>query len=1060
MGDLWQSARTIAVLGTDITPRICTPAGGGPFPAAIRFIARGSRPAASAEEVSAAADAVVIEIPHSVGGAQARTAVEDCYRALVWAAENASELRLDPERIVLWAEDGAARVAVAVALMAQARRGPGVVSLLLEHPAASQPDGVRAKLEDLPPTYVLTSDPAALPDAGRFVQRLRQAGASVSVLPDGADGTVARLRAVLAERAVHDLHAEHRRDGLGLGVAAPRLSWTVSSSRPGWRQAAYELECRGQTVRVESEESVLVAWPFAPLRSRERIDVRVRVRGRDRAWSEWSERCEIAAGLLEASDWSARFIAVPWEEDEDSDQPAHFFRHEFSIDRPIARARLYASALGVYEPYLNGRPVSGDVLAPGWTSYRHRLRYQAYDVTALLNQGRNAIGAIVADGWYRGRLGFRDQRNLYGRERALLAQLEIAYEDGTSEVVASGAGWQVRTGPVLASSLYDGERYDARLELEGWSVAGRDAGGWAGAIALERDASTLVAATGPPVRRIQVLEPREIRRSPSGRTIVDFGQNLVGRLRIRVRGPAGQTITMRHAEVLEDGELCLWPLRDAAATDTYTLAGRDVETWEPRFTFHGFRYAEIAGWPGELTPDAIQAVVIHSDLERTGWFECSDPLLEQLHENVVWSMRGNFLDVPTDCPQRDERLAWTGDLQLFAPTACFLYDCGGFLASWLADLAAEQAELGGRVPNVVPDVLPAVTPAEPHEWDAPAAGWGDAAAIVPWVLYQRSGDRQVLADQFASMSSWVDYVASLAGRTRLWDSGFQFGDWLDPTAPPEAPDRASTDPSLVATAYFARTAEIVADAAAVLERADARERYRRLAAEVREAFAGRYVETGGRLLSDSQTAYAMALEFCLLSDPDQRRAAGRRLAGLVAENGYRIATGFLGTPLVCDALCSAGEYETAYRLLLQRACPSWLYPVTMGATTIWERWDGLEGDGSVKASQMTSFNHYAFGAIADWLHRTVVGLAPAAPGYRRIAICPVPGGGLTFARARHLTPYGMASVQWRLVEGELEVSATVPPGATAEVSLPGADPPAFEIGSGRHRWTVPAPAHR
>ncbi len=378
-----------------------------------------------------------------------------------------------------------------------------------------------------------------------------------------------------------------------------------------------------------------------------------------------------------------------------------------------------------------------------------RERYQIYDVTSSLEPGANAVGAIVGDGWYRGRLGFRDQRNRYGRERGLLAQLEIEYEDGTIAVVASDAAWRARTGPILASSLYDGERHDARLEPEGWSRADRYIDGWTSVATLERDLSTLVGATGPPVRRTQLVEPREIRTSPNGRTIVDFGQNVVGRVRLRVRGQAGQTVTIRHAEVLEAGELCVWPLRDAAATDTYVLAGSGVETWEPRFTFHGFRCAEISGWAG-------------------------------------------------------------------APTACFLYDCAGFLTSWLADLAAEQAELGGRVPNVVPDALPDVTPAERHDWDAPAAGWGDAAVIVPWVLYQRTGDRRVLAAQFASMAAWVDHVASLAGPTRLWDRGFQFGDWLDPTAPANKPDRASTDPSLVATAYFARSSELVAEIAAVL----------------------------------------------------------------------------------------------------------------------------------------------------------------------------------------------------------------------------------------------------
>jgi alpha-L-rhamnosidase len=567
--------------------------------------------------------------------------------------------------------------------------------------------------------------------------------------------------------------------------------------------------------------------------------------------------------------------------------------------------------------------------------------------------------------------------------------------------------------------------------------------------------TALVAPTGPPVRRVELLEPVEILESPTGRPIIDFGQNLVGRLRIAVDGEPGDTITIRHAEVLEHGELCVRPLRDAAATDTYTLAGGGPEAWEPRFTFHGFRYAEIDGWPGQLTTNALRAVVLHSDLERTGWFSCSDELVEKLHENVVWSMRGNFLDLPTDCPQRDERLGWTGDVQVFAPTATFLFDTAGFLTSWLADLAAEQGAREGRVPNVVPDVLPRRGKNDRHNWHAPAAGWGDAATIVPWVLYERTGDTCLLARQFESMKAWVEFVRSLVGPNHLWDTGFQFGDWLDPAAPPDHPEQGLTDTSLVATAYCARSAEITADAAAVLGDVEAESRYRLLADGIRKAFSRAYVLPDGAMTSDSQTAYALALEFALVEDEERRRLAGRRLAELVAGNDFRIGCGFLGTPIICDALCDAGEVEAAYRLLLERSCPSWLYPVTMGATTIWERWDSLLPDGTVNPGGMTSFNHYAFGAVADWLHRTVAGLAPLAPGYRRIAIRPRPGGGLTHAGARHRTPYGIAESSWRIVDGALHVQATVPPNTTAAVDLHAVEALRFEVGSGRHEWVLP-----
>jgi alpha-L-rhamnosidase len=402
--------------------------------------------------------------------------------------------------------------------------------------------------------------------------------------------------------------------------------------------------------------------------------------------------------------------------------------------------------------------------------------------------------------------------------------------------------------------------------------------------------------------------------------------------------------------------------------------------------------------------------------------------------------------VPTDCPQRDERLGYTGDLQVFAPTATFLYDTAGMLSSWLADLAAEQGP-DGLVPVVVPNV----------QSDPPIAAWGDAAVIVPWVLYERYGDASILASQYESMKAWVDLVASLSGTSRLWNEGLQLGDWVDPTAPPEKPSAGRTDPHLVATAYFARSSDLLAAAAHVLGRADEEARYRALASEVRDAFDREYVSPSGRVVSDSATAFSLALEFGLLRDGHRRHRAARRLAQIVRDNGYHIPTGFVGTPLICDALCHAGEVDLAYRLLTERTCPSWLYPITMGATTIWERWDSLRPDGSINPGEMTSFNHYALGAVADWLHRTVAGLAPAAPGYRHIAIQPRPGGGLTRAHARHRTPYGIAESGWSIAEETIEIEAVIPPNTTATVSFPFRTHERVEVGSGSYHWSIALP---
>ncbi len=848
---------------------------------------------------------------------------------------------------------------------------------------------------------------------------------------------------------------EHLEAALGIGTARPRLSWIVETTTPGWVQAAYAVEAydadgrlRGQTGQVESSESALVAWPFAPLASRERVAVRVRVWGSDGEALGWSEHAPVEAGLLEAADWSARFITPDWPTEPLPARPSPMLRHEFEL-KPggIQRARLYITAHGVYEAQVNGHPVHDHVMAPGWTSYKHRIRYQIVDVTGLLRPGPNAIGALLGDGWFRGRLGFGGGRpNLYGDRLALLAQLEVVYADGSVERIVSDESWRAATGPVIENDIYDGETYDARLEKTGWCEPGYDDSDWKGVQIQEWDLKTLFAPMGPPVRRTEEIAPVSIFKSPSGRTLVDFGQNLVGRLRIRVQGPAGQVITLRHAEVLEGGELATRPLRHAKATDQYILKGQGVETWEPRFTFHGFRYAEVEGWPGELKNEDLCAVVCHSDMERTGWFECSDPLVNRLHENAVWSMRGNFLDIPTDCPQRDERLGWTGDIQVFSPTASFLYNSAGFLTSWLRDVAAEQKQYG-VVPFVVPNVLPGKNP--------PAAAWGDAAAVIPWVLYQRFGDAGVLADQFESMCAWVDLLEKTAGEDRLWDSGFQFGDWLDPAAPPDNPAAARTPGFIVATAYFARSAELTGLAAGVLGKADAEQHYLGLAKEVREAFNREYVTPSGRLLCDASTAYALALQFALLPTEAQRQHAGKRLASLARASGYRISTGFVGTPLICDALCSVGLYAAAFRLLMTREDPSWLYPVTMGATTIWERWDSLLPDGSVNPGEMTSFNHYALGAVADWMHRTIGGLIPAAPGYHHLEIAPRPGGGLTSARVKHVTPYGPASCAWKIEGDQITVEVEVPPNTTASLRLPGRTDNALEVGSGKHCWTYP-----
>ncbi|BCW71058.1 glycoside hydrolase family 78 protein [Arthrobacter sp. NicSoilB8] len=857
---------------------------------------------------------------------------------------------------------------------------------------------------------------------------------------------------------------EHHEEPFGIGEGRPRLSWQVATGIRDWVQTAYELQLGPDEAsltsygRTETREQLLQPWPAPPLESRQRAAVRVRVWGNgDDMPSEWSPVAYVEAGLLTASDWQAAMIRPAWVEASAANEPAARLSRTFEVAGPVASARLYASAHGVYVAHINGRRVGRDILAPGWTSYHHRLRYQSYDVTEYLRQGTNVIGLEFADGWWRGNLGFQEKRNTYGSRTAVIAQLEMTDAGGAVSVIGSDASWLAGRGPVLSADLYDGETFDARLRNRGWAETGTETG--AGTDTLQPavvvggfDPAVLAAPDGPPVRATDELPVRTVLGTPSGKTILDFGQNLVGRVRFKVNGAAGTEVVLRHAEVLEHGELGVRPLRVAKQTDRYFLRGGGEERWEPEFTIHGFRYVEVSGWPGELDPEAFTAVVIHSELVRTGAFECSDPMLNQLHSNVVWGMRGNFVDVPTDCPQRNERLGWTGDFQIFAATASFLYRIPGFTTSWLKDLAAEQGT-DGPPPLVVPEVV-AEKPPFP---DRPVmAAWGDAAVLVPWVLYQRTGDLEFLRRQLPGMMAWLEAAAQAAGPELRFEQGFQFGDWLDPAAPPDSPGDARTPWQLVAQAYLAYSASVAGAAAGLLGRDTESERLRRLSARSRLVFRERYLDDDGRLRPSTQTAYAVALRFGLL-EPAEHPAAAARLAETVEADGYRIATGFVGTPLVCDALSDDGHATAAYRLLLQTECPSWLYPVTMGATTIWERWDSMLPDGSINEGEMTSFNHYALGAVADWMHRSVAGLAPAEPGYRKLLVRPLPGGGLHWAEARHETPYGEAAVRWDLAGQEFSLAVTVPAGCTAEVYLPDGVSTGVEVGSGTHSFSCAVP---
>ena len=857
-----------------------------------------------------------------------------------------------------------------------------------------------------------------------------------------------------------DLRGRDRSGSVAVSAPAPSLSWRLETSRPGVLQVGYELQVATDPAFAEAlETSGYVAsalpmgapWPAPTLLSRETRWARVRV-WTERGQTAWSEPARIEAGLLHDADWTARPISPASNVDQAEPAPAALLRRAFTLDRPVAQARLYITALGVHETALNGATVSDALLEPGWTAYESRLLYAVHDVTALLRPGENVISATVGDGWWRGGLTWLERRAIYGKTSALLAQLEIRFGDGTELTIATDESWRGGTGQVRSADLYNGTDTDLRFEPTGWREPGFDDAAWEGVIALPLPAG-LEVASAPPVRVVEV-RPAAPTRLTDGVLRIDAGQNLTGFLRFTAQGPAGATIRVRHAELLgADSELYVATLRKAVSIDTYTLAGGGPVTLAPAFTFHGFRYAEIEA-PAGVEVTAVEVLVMASDLAQTGQFSCSDPRLNQLFSNVIWSQRGNFLSLPTDCPQRDERLGWTGDIQVFAEAACANADADAFLASWLKDLALEQRD-NGCVSSVVPNVLGQKGAA----WGA--CGWGDAAVVVPWRLYQAYGDLETLRRQFPSMRGWVDWCASRRDAEGCWTGDFQFGDWLDPAAPPDKPNQATTSGDYIATAYLSFSAGLVAKTAALLGEEDAAERYAALSRDAAAAAWGRW----GAHAMTTQAGCAVAIELGV-APTGEVQAVSDALAALVDRAEGRIATGFLGTPLVLPALCRGGHYGAAYQLLMNPECPGWLHQVLAGATTMWERWDAIKADGSIlgdgpegtPGSNMSSFNHYAYGAVAAWLYRTVAGLAPAAPGYSEVVFAPVPGGGLTHASAEIVTPFGKSAIAWSLRgNGALAAQIIVAPGARGRfvpppgdwtITLGGAPTASLTLGSG------------
>jgi len=715
---------------------------------------------------------------------------------------------------------------------------------------------------------------------------------------------------------------------------------------------------------------------------------------------------------------SAQWISPGYAEDTIL-RPCPIFKKEYRVNKPIRSATLYITALGLYEAHINNQRVGDAYFTPGWTSYDKRIQYQQYDVKNLLQKGNNTFTVALGEGWYRGVFGGFMERDNYGNTAALLYQLDIIYKDGSREQLVSDTSWTSATGPILHSDIYGGELYDARIQATAWQ----------GVHTIAPPTAELVPTNCEPVTEHTPIPAVRVLTTPQGDQLIDFGQNLAGWVRCKVQGHAGDTIHIMHAEMLDKaGNFYTGNLREAAATDTYILKGDKHEILEPHFTWHGFRYAKIEGCKAS-TKD-FTAIPLYSNLENTGSFSCSSPMLNQLQHNIQWSMKGNFLDIPTDCPQRSERLGWTGDAEVFFRTASFNMQVQRFFGKWLQDLAADQRN-DGSVPNVIPNLYRKLGRR------IGVAGWGDAATIIPWGIYQVYGDTAILRQQYPSMKAWVDYITGTS-ENGLWRNN-GYGDWYAPGD--------STSLPYIDQCFWAHSTQLLINTANVLGYTQDAAQYTALLQTIKSAFLEHYIDADSKAITPTQTAYVLALQFNMLPDSLRPKAAAH-LATLIRNNNYHLATGFLGTPHLLHALSNNGYTGLAYRLLNQDSYPSWLYAVKMGATTIWEKWDAIKPDSTVQA---TSYNHYAYGAVGDWLYRVVAGIDADSPGYQHIIIQPHPGGGLTWVKASYKCPYGNIIADWEIKTTTLYMHVEIPEGTTATIHVPGQAP--REVKAGKYDFT-------
>lgn len=870
---------------------------------------------------------------------------------------------------------------------------------------------------------------------------------------------------------------------LGLASKTPRLSWRLEDPRIGACQKAYRIVASSSaeklaagvydlwdTGRVSGASTLDIPYAGKALKSRSAVHWRVQSWDLENRVSDWSEPALFEIGLFGKGDVTAKWIG-PKEDRRQGGKPTKpseggvphikganmdtapergtaspMLRKAFRLTKPVRKARLHASALGSMELFVNGAAASADVMAPGWTDTHKRIELVTYDVTPLLREGENVVAAQLGDGWYAGYLAWGGSRCFGGDHIGLLAQLEIEFTDGTRQTVATDTSWKLSLeGPVRFSDHYNGETYDARREANGWTAPGFDDSAWEKPKVLPAPAAPFVPRPNAGIVRANVLPARKRTSPAKGVYIFDLGQNMVGHEHLVLRGRKGGSVKIRFAEMLNpDGTMYTANYRCARSTDHYTFRSAKPESYEPHFTFHGFRYIEVSGDLAEAPACAdVHGIVLHTDMEKTGSFECSDALANRLYSNLNWGQIGNYLDVPTDCPQRDERLGWTGDAEIFVRTAAFNRDVAAFFTKWCLDLDDAQTP-EGRYPDVAPDILN----------QGGNCGWGDAGVICPWTMYEMYGDLEILRTHFDAMAKWVDWWTSQTVKSGVvtWNR-WHYGDWVSVDCPIEESGvircgDAPTPSDLISTAYYARSAELVAKAAKLLGKKAEERKYAALRKKIEKDFRAEYVSPNGRIAGDTQTGYLLALGFDLVRDPKQVDMMVRRLVRLIEARGNTLSTGFIGTPLLCPVLTRFGRADVAYRLFHQTVYPSWNYPILEGdATTMWERWNSYTKKRGFGDVGMNSFNHYAYGAIGEWMYQSVIGIAPAAPGFSKIRLAPVPGGNLDWAKGSVLTRHGKAELEWKKTKGGLSVHFVVPPNTTAVLALPGRDEVSFVAGT-------------